>query len=147
MSTNQNSKVSVNDEVLEQLSALMFRFRAEMRRMVHEAGHPVNGMEVRMLSQIARNPGCTAMELARENHRDKAQIARVIQQLEQYGLASRAPDEQDRRQQRLTLTDAGKELASALHRTRQSVGRKLLAALNAEEQRQLGQLLAKLRIE
>lgn len=146
-STNKESRAMTGDEVLEQLSALMFRFRAELRRDIIDAGHPVNGMEVRILSQIARTPACTAMDLVRGNGRDKAQIARILQQLEQNGLVTRAPDEQDRRQQRLALSGAGKSLATALHRARRNVGRRLLAALSVEEQQQLGQLLTKLRME
>jgi DNA-binding MarR family transcriptional regulator len=146
-STNKESRAMAGDEVLEQLSTLMFRFRAELRRDIVDAGHPVNGMEVRILSQIARMPACTAMDLVRSNGRDKAQIARILQQLEQNGLVTRAPDEQDRRQQRLSLSGAGKSLVTALHRARRNVGRRLLAALSVEEQQQLGQLLTKLRME
>jgi DNA-binding MarR family transcriptional regulator len=132
---------------MEHLSALMFAYRAEMRRALHEGGHELNGMEVRTLLWIARHPGGTARELAQHGGRDKAQITRVIQQLEGSGLIGREADPGDKRVQRLALSAAGQALHAALQQHRQAVSKRLLGRLAPAEQAQLGALLAKMRGE
>lgn len=135
----------MNDDVMENLSALMFAYRGEMRRALHEAGHELGGMEVRALMWIAHHPGGTARDLAQHGGRDKAQITRVIQQLERAGLIVREADPADRRQQRLALTATGEGLHATLQRERRQVSARLLARLDADEQAQLGALLARMR--
>lgn len=132
-------------DVLEQLHALMFAFRGELQRLGREAQAPVNPMEVRALLHVAHHPGTTASDLVRHSGRDKAQVTRLIQQLEQAGLLRREADAADRRQQRLYATEAGEQLHRELRQRRDALGRRLLAVLSADEQVQLGQLLARLR--
>lgn len=136
---------SVNEDVLEQLSALMFAFRSEMRREMQAAGHAFNGMEVRMFMRIAAHPGSAASDLVRDSGRDKAQVTRLIQQLEQAGLVRREPDAEDRRVQRLFVTEQGEQLHRELRRQRKAVARRLLGNLDEAEQAQLGRLLARMR--
>lgn len=137
--------MSGDEDVLDQLHAVMHAFRSEMRRALHEAGHAFNGMEVRMFLQIAQHAGVTASELVARSGRDKAQITRLIQQLEQAGLVRREPDASDRRVQRLFLTEAGEALHIHLQRERQAVGARLLGKLDVREQAQLSSLLARIR--
>jgi DNA-binding MarR family transcriptional regulator len=144
MKSNPSGKPD-NEDVLEQLNALMFVFRSEMRRALHEAGYAFNGMEVRMFLRIAEHPGCAASDLVRDSGRDKAQVTRLIQQLEQTGFVRREPDEQDRRVQRLFVTEAGEQLHGKLRRWRQAVAHRLMGRLSEEEQAQLARLLARMR--
>ena len=136
--------MSANEDLMEQLHAVMFAFRSEMRRAVQESGHSLNGMEVRALLWIAAHAGATARELALHSGRDKAQLTRVIQQLEAAGLLSRAADADDRRVQRLALTAAGEALVASLRRERQAVAARMLGKLSAADRAQLSELLARL---
>lgn len=137
----------VDEDALEQLSAVMFAFKSEMRRAMQVAGHALNGMEVRMFLHIARHPGVTASALVAGSGRDKAQVTRLVQQLEQAALVRRETDPCDRRVQRLFLSEEGLQLHGHLQRQRQAVGARLLGKLSAEEQAQLGALLAKIRAD
>jgi DNA-binding MarR family transcriptional regulator len=132
------------DDVLERLSALMFLFRAEMHRAARDTGLPAGPLEARMLLKIGQHPGCTAAELARHSGRDKAQLARLLQQMEQAGLLQRSPDADDRRLQRLALSAEGEQLLARLKRQRKAVVKRLLARLQPGEQAQLAALLARL---
>jgi DNA-binding MarR family transcriptional regulator len=132
-------------EVLEQLNALMFVFRGQLHRLVRESGLPLNPMEVKALLHIAHHPGSTAGDLARHSGRDKAQVTRLVQQLEEQGLLTRQPDAQDRRVQRLHVTEAGQALHARLRRERDALSQRMLASLSQAEQAQLAALLAKLR--
>lgn len=136
--------MSANEDLMEQLHAVMFAFRSEMRRAVQESGHTLNGMEVRALLWIAAHDGATARELAQHSGRDKAQLTRVIQQLEQADLLSRSADADDRRVQRLALTQQGAALVASLKAERQAVAARMLGKLSKAEQAQLATLLARL---
>jgi DNA-binding MarR family transcriptional regulator len=133
-----------NEDLMEQLHAVMFAFRSEMRRAVQESGHTLNGMEVRALLWIAAHASATARELAQHTGRDKAQLTRVIQQLEQADLLSRSADADDRRVQRLALTPQGAALVASLQAERQAVAARMLGKLSKVEQAQLAALLARL---
>lgn len=136
---------AASDEVIEHLQALMFVFRKEMRRTLRDAGHEFNGMEVRVFLRIAEQAGCTSSDLVRESGRNKAQITRLTQQLEQAGLITREADVDDRRIQRLHVTEKGAKLRSDLQQKRQEIGHHLLANLDPGEQRQLAALLERMR--
>lgn len=136
--------MSANEDLIDQLHAVMHAFRSEMKRAVLESGHSLNGMEVRALLWIARHPGSSARELALHSGRDKAQLARVIQQLEHAGLVSREAHASDRRLQCLNLTAPGAALMESLQRERQLVSARMLGKLSAVEQKQLAALLARL---
>ena len=69
-----------------------------------------------------------------------------LDRLEQAGLIARAPDPADRRGTLITLTPAGRELIDAVTEAHLDNERDLIAALSADEQRLLGDLLRKLRL-
>jgi DNA-binding MarR family transcriptional regulator len=69
-----------------------------------------------------------------------------LDRLEQAGLITREPDREDRRGTLITLTDAGRELIDAATEAHLTNERRLLAALTADEQGGLADLLRKLQL-
>jgi DNA-binding MarR family transcriptional regulator len=69
-----------------------------------------------------------------------------MDRLEQAGLIAREPDQHDARSVLVRLTEAGERLADAASLARMSAQAALLAALSADEQAQLGDLLRKLLV-
>jgi DNA-binding MarR family transcriptional regulator len=67
-----------------------------------------------------------------------------LDRLEQAGLIARTPDPADRRGTLITLTEAGHDLIDAVTEAHLDNERNLLAALSADEQRRLADLLRKL---
>jgi DNA-binding MarR family transcriptional regulator len=67
-----------------------------------------------------------------------------LDRLEQAGLIARTPDPEDRRGTLITLTEAGHDLIDAVTEAHLYNERNLLAALSADEQRRLADLLRKL---
>ncbi|NDY93774.1 MarR family winged helix-turn-helix transcriptional regulator [Ideonella livida] len=132
-------------QALDQLNRLMFRFRGQLHRLMAEAGVEGNPSELKALLHIAHRPGCAAAELVRDSGRDKAQVARLVQALEDRGWLRRAPDAQDRRVQRLHLTPEGEAVHARMRAVRDAEARQLLGRLTAPEQTQLAALLAKLQ--
>jgi DNA-binding MarR family transcriptional regulator len=131
-------------DALEQLNRLVFQFRGRLQKLLLDAGMHVNPMELKALLHIAHHPGCTASDLARLSGRDKAQVTRLIQQLEQQGWVRRTVDERDRRSQRLEITPAGEAIHDHLRAARDAHARVVLSRLDPAEQARLAELLAKL---
>jgi DNA-binding MarR family transcriptional regulator len=69
-----------------------------------------------------------------------------LDRLEQAGLVAREPDPDDRRGTLITLTPAGHELIDSVTEAHLANERRLLSALDATEQRDLADLLRKLRL-
>lgn len=143
----QKIKASLQDDVLERLQSLLFglrsRFHAQLRTA--EDGSGLAPMEVRVLQHVARRPGWTQAELVAHTRRDKAQLTRLIQQLEARGLLLREPDADDRRKLRLHLTPAGEALQQGLQAQRKQLVTQLVRDFDQAELQQLGALLARLQ--
>ena len=80
----------------------------------------------------------------RESGRDKAQVARLLQQMEARGWVRRSGDAVDRRVQRLEATEAGQTLHARMRAVRDAEARALLGRLTLAEQAELARLLARL---
>jgi MarR family transcriptional regulator, lower aerobic nicotinate degradation pathway regulator len=72
---------------------------------------------------------------------DKSHVVRLIDQLEQRGLITRAADPTDRRRHRIELTPAGRALLQAVTPIAEEVEAAHLKALSAAERRTLASLL------
>lgn len=139
----------MQDDVLEQLHALMFglkvRFHAGLREDASDPAQALAPMEARLLQQLARHPDATQADVVAHSRRDKAQITRLIQQLEARGLLQREPDAQDRRKLRLQLTEAGRALQQGLQARRKQLAACLVQHFDTAELQQLGGLLARMQ--
>lgn len=137
----------LQDDVLERLQSLLFglrsRFHAQLREA--EAGGGLAPMEARVLQHLAQRPDWTQAELVAHSRRDKAQVTRLIQQLETRGLLVRAPDATDRRKLCLQLTPAGQALQGGLQAQRKQLTTRLVRDFDLAELEQLGTLLARLQ--
>lgn len=76
---------------------------------------------------------------------DKSTITRIIDRLEQAGLVRRIADPADRRVQRVVLTKLGLEQRDEARTAHERSLERRMAVLDADEQRHLCALLAKLR--
>lgn len=136
---------SVSPEVAEIERALMRITYLSTRARQHEklmglAGVPLDRAAVALLRQIAdcepQRPG----ELANRLGVEASHVTRTVQQLERSGHVVRIPDPDDRRAQRIRLTDAGRD---AIARIREAGARGMQLALSgwsAEELHQLATL-------
>jgi DNA-binding MarR family transcriptional regulator len=73
-------------------------------------------------------------------------VTTLVDGLEREGLVERAADPQDRRATLLSITDAGRRQVRQFIGTRLSGAAVLFEILNPSERRQLGKILARLRI-
>jgi DNA-binding MarR family transcriptional regulator len=104
------------------------------------AGVPLDRAAVALLRQIADSEPQRPGELAARLGVEASHVTRTVQQLQKSGYVTRVPDPDDRRAQRIELTDAGGE---AIARIREAGVRGMQVALSdwsPEELRQLATL-------
>ncbi|MEV7807724.1 MarR family transcriptional regulator [Microbispora sp. NPDC088329] len=86
----------------------------------------------------------TPGRIARETFASGAAVTKRLRVLEERGLVSRRPDDRDRRVFHLALTEQGRTLTDRLLPRQLRYERDLLAAIGADRQRELGDLLGEL---
>ena len=96
--------------------SLGFRLGVASRRMSQLFAHRLKEYGISpeqwsVLHLIAGQEGLIQKEVAERSFKDKPTVTRILDVLEEKGLISRKPGEQDRRSFRLYPTDKGRELA------------------------------------
>jgi len=135
-----------DDAVFEQLHALIHRFKSHMHHAVRGADdEALAPMEARALHFFARAPGSTASDLVQHSQRDKAQVTRLIKQLEARGLLAGVPDPADRRRQCLQLTERGQAMQRTMQQHRKRWAAMLVKDFSPEDREQLLTLLGRMR--
>jgi DNA-binding MarR family transcriptional regulator len=141
---NQKSDLT-GGEVLETIHAIMHLYRSQQHRSLREGQHDLAHMEAKVLGFFARHPGATPSDLVAHSGRDKAQVARLIRGLRERGLLEAQADEADRRSTRLSLSEQGRVLYTALHRNDGQLAEIALAGMSDGERSTLLDLLGRLR--
>ncbi|MFN3331620.1 MAG: MarR family winged helix-turn-helix transcriptional regulator, partial [Caldilinea sp.] len=111
--------------------------------------NPVSAPRWRILLRLwlEEQMGCGAVNpthLSRTQHVSKNTISEHLRTLEEDGLVERELDQNDRRQFRIHLTDAGRTLVRDLTPAYAQLLNQMLTAFTAEETAQLQHLLGKL---
>lgn len=123
-----------DSDIRQVLWQLAFQFKVSSKRAVRDYDLPLNGMHIRLLQMIRRQPDCTAQRIAAVTGRDKAQITRVIKELESMALITRTPDPADRRAQLLSLNEKGQGLMARIQDAEDEVKKTLLKGINKKDQ-------------
>ena len=127
------------ERALTRINYLSTRARQHDRLMAL-AGVPLDRAAVALLRQIADSEPLRPGELAARLGVEASHVTRTVQQLQKSGYVTRVPDPDDRRAQRIELTDAGRQ---AIARVRDAGVRGMQMALSdwsPEELRQLATL-------
>jgi DNA-binding MarR family transcriptional regulator len=117
-------------------------------RRLHASLHPDLGTKLtpsklRALELLAQHDGLRVGELADRVGVDDTTATRLVDRLEELGLAERHNEEGDRRAILVGLTDDGRELVKGVTAQRQQFFADVLATLDAEERVQLVRLTEK----
>jgi DNA-binding MarR family transcriptional regulator len=140
---NVNQSGGAPDEgVLDLIHTVMHLYRSKQYQVLRDGPHDLTHMESKVLGYFQRHPGATQSDCARHSGRDKAQLARLITSLRERGLLDAVPDEADRRNVRLTLTNAGAAIQQVLAQQAHKLNAEAVNGLSAQDS---AQLLAMLR--
>lgn len=85
------------------------------------------------------------IDLSRHSGRDKAQLARLITALRERGLLQGEADAVDRRNTRLSLTDAGRAIQAAAQREAEILNAQAVRGIRGEQQQALLALLQQVK--
>jgi len=109
--------------------------RAEFMRRVEHLG--LTQAQWRALGNLARNQGIRQAQLAEILEIRPITLTRLVDRLQAAGLVERRADPDDRRAQRLFLTDAAEPLIRNLWAQAASVRERAMAGLSAQQREQL----------
>ncbi|MEV5912348.1 MarR family transcriptional regulator [Streptomyces chartreusis] len=134
-----SSEVVEIERALTRITYLSTRAR-QHERLMALAGVPLDRAAVALLRQVADSEPLRPGELAARLGVEASHVTRTVQQLQKTGYVTRVPDPQDRRAQRIELTESGHR---AVVRVRDAGARGMQVALagwTPEELRQLATL-------
>jgi DNA-binding MarR family transcriptional regulator len=124
------------ERALTRITYLSTRARQHDRLMAL-ADVPLDRAAVALLRQVADSEPLRPGELATRLGVEASHVTRTVQQLQKSGYVTRVPDPDDRRAQRIQLTDAG---LAAVERIREAGRRGMAMALADWSAEDLGQL-------
>ncbi|MFJ3898668.1 MULTISPECIES: MarR family winged helix-turn-helix transcriptional regulator [unclassified Streptomyces] len=101
-------EVTEIERALTRITYLSTRARQHDRLMAL-AGVPLDRAAVALLRQIADSDPLRPGELAQRLGVEASHVTRTVQQLQKSGYVTRVPDPDDRRAQRIELTEAGRK--------------------------------------
>lgn len=129
-------------EIFDVLHELLRVFRTRMRQSLESVDPDLTFGELRVLMYVGHHPGCAQRELVEHSHADKAQMARLITQLQDRGSLTRSESAEDRRVRCLRLSGQGQHLFDRLSARRAALAAELLRDCPPAMQQQLLELLA-----
>jgi DNA-binding MarR family transcriptional regulator len=145
MDNVNHSDPGPEDDVLEQVHAVMHLYRSQQYQVLREGLHDLTHMEGKVLGYFGRHAGATQSDLAQHSGRDKAQLARLVKGLRDRGLLACQADPADRRNQRLSLTADGQAVLRTLQQQARRLAVQAVAGMTAAEQQQLAALLQRVK--
>lgn len=128
-------------DLLDQLQQLTSALREQFFLQLGPELPGLTAMHGRLLLVIASQSGTTAQQLAELLRRDKAQVTRLLNDLQQAALVQRHTDPLDARRQLLVLSDQGMQIAAGLKAKKRQIASKMLNGLTTEQQGQMAGLL------
>jgi DNA-binding MarR family transcriptional regulator len=143
--TKQVNKVNQSEQVFDAIHSVMHLYRARQLRGLRDTPHELTHMEYKALGFFSRHPGATQGDLVAHSGRDKAQLARLLKGLRDKALLDAAPDDNDRRITRLTLSAEGRRVFDGLHNLGVQASNAAVAGMSADQLAQLQSLLQQIR--
>ncbi|MFV0297901.1 MAG: MarR family winged helix-turn-helix transcriptional regulator [Hyphomicrobiaceae bacterium] len=97
------------------------------------------------LTRLKRRAGASQSELAEMMEIEKAPAGKIVDRLEERGWLERRPDPDDRRVNRIFLTELGERVHSAIWPIGQATVTQALSSLSAAEAEDLTRLLSRVK--
>jgi DNA-binding MarR family transcriptional regulator len=133
------------EEIADEIHAIRHLFKQRRYRGQNAGNHILSHMEGRVVFFIGSHPGATQSEIAAYFRRDKGQIARLIAILRASGLVEWRADAEDKRLQRMFLTEQGDAVHDEARRERKRLAKQAVAGFDAAERDTLMRLLGRIR--
>lgn len=133
----------MDNEIIDLLRTVASSFQMRMKEQIALSDAGISAFQARLINLIGRHDGISQLMLGSLTERDKAQIARAINELEASGLVTRSLNESDKRSKCLTLTPAGRGMHLGLNAMRGQLATEALSSLVDNEKHALLDTLQK----
>lgn len=143
LASSVRAELDLNQFLPYQLNRLADRISQALEKLYAES-YQLNIAQWRVLAWLSHCDDLTAKKVCDYTNMDKARVSRAIQSLEDRGLLSRTPSQQDQRLHNLQLTGAGQELLAKLVPEAQAWEANLVSTLSIGEYRDLLNVMRKL---
>jgi DNA-binding MarR family transcriptional regulator len=124
----------------------LFQFQNRLERLMAEAlaPHGLTLAQFDVLMTLCHGDGITQQDLAEHLLVTKANVVGLLDRVSAAGWVERRPDPEDRRVNRIHLTEAGRKLAAEAQPGQQTLIKRLFEGLAEPELRQMHGLLVRL---
>ncbi|WP_279482354.1 MarR family transcriptional regulator [Aureimonas sp. SK2] len=133
------------EEIADLLSEIGRAFKARLRSLPDSPAKDLSLPQRDVLKMIGRRPGVTPAQIGERMGRDRAQITRLVSELQEMGLIERTRSTQDRRSVVLNLSPDGTALFARMLKRRAGLSQIMLSDLTDTETQTLKSLLQRLR--
>ncbi|AYF33695.1 MarR family transcriptional regulator [Vreelandella alkaliphila] len=141
--SSARAELDLNQFLPYQLNRLADRISQALEKLYAES-YELNIAQWRVLAWLSHCDDLTAKKVCAYTNMDKARVSRAIQSLEERGLISRTPSQQDQRLHDLHLTEVGQALLNKLVPEAQAWEADLVSTLSVGEYRDLLNTMRKL---
>ncbi|WP_108805066.1 MarR family winged helix-turn-helix transcriptional regulator [Aquimarina sp. Aq107] len=107
---NDTKAIDLNAHALSWIGKIHYDFGFLVQKAFSENGLDLSKEQWSVLKRLRVNDGQSQNDLAFITHRDKTSMTRLVNTMESKDLVVRKSDENDRRVNRIFLTDYGKEV-------------------------------------
>ncbi|MCC5901947.1 MAG: winged helix-turn-helix transcriptional regulator [Halomonas sp.] len=141
--SSARAELDLNQFLPYQLNRLADRISQALEKLYADS-YQLNIAQWRVLAWLSHCDDLTAKKVCHYTNMDKARVSRAVQALEDRGLISRTPSQQDQRLHNLQLTEAGQALLAELVPEAQAWEADLVSTLSVGEYRDLLNTMRKL---
>ncbi len=130
-----------NQAIQKHLFDLLFLIQIRMKEVVQAADSGLSPLQILVLRTLVDEGGMSLITLARKIGRDKSQITRIIQDLENKKIVLKKRSQEDRRSFILTPHKGVKEKVSAFIQKEHELVAEMTAGMGTEDRQRLEKLL------
>jgi len=122
------------DKIFIECSNLLHGFKNLLNKALTVYEWPLSTTHFKVMLFIEKMQPCTSLAVTAKLKRDKAQVARLIQDLLKSGFIQKTPNPTDKRSQLLELTDVGHHTFQEVNQAKQVMLDRLFEGITPEEQ-------------
>jgi len=142
---NNTKAIDLNTHALSWVGKIHYDFGFLVQKAFQENGLDLSKEQWSVLKRLHVNDGQSQNDLAFITHRDKTSMTRLVNSMESKNLVVRKSDENDRRVNRIFLTDYGKEVIEKVQPIMYDLIPSVQESLNEEELEALITVLKKVK--
>jgi len=131
--------------ISQQLFHILDLYKIALTQEFRRQNIRLSPLHYKVLQLIQSLPQATPLLIAQQSGRDKAQVSRLLQDMEKQGLIEKQPHPSDKRSVCIGLTSQASQLFATADQLVAELDSQLDRSLQPDEQRQLQQLLLQLK--